>query len=180
MAEYHCSQATQNGHETVVYSLLGDSHKAKPNLNARDDMGRTALILAAENGHASIVKILVSRSANADVVAYDGKKVWQKAVDMGHASVVESLLSNLNAPIQNRQAVNEALLLASRRGWNDLVRVLLEQEVDLTFQSRGDKWTTLHMAAMSGHRQVLEMLIAKGVEIVIKGRQRPYRPVSGY
>lgn len=164
------SQAAQNGHENVVDSLLRDRDNHKTNLNARDSMGRTALILAAENGYVSIVKTLVHRSANADIVGYDGKKAWQKAVDKGHASVVKTLLSNKDAPIQDRRSVNEALLLASRRGWVDLVRVLLEQEVDLTFQSIGEKWTALHMAAMSGHREVLEILIAKGVDIVIKDR----------
>lgn len=164
------SQAAQNGHKDVVDSLLCDRDNHKTNLNARDSMGRTALILAAENGYVSIVKTLVHRSANADIVGYDGKKAWQKAVDKGHASVVKTLLSNKDAPIQDRRSVNEALLLASRRGWVDLVRVLLEQEVDLTSQSIGDKWTALHMAAMSGHREVLEILIAKGVDIVIKDR----------
>lgn len=162
------SQAAQNGHKDVVNSLLPDDHKT--NLNARDKMGRTALVLAAENGHVSIVEVLLKRSANADVVGYDGKKAWQKAVDKGHTSVVKSLLPIKGVSIQDRHAVNEALLLASRRGWVDLVEVLLEREVDLTFQSSGDKWTALHMAAMSGHRKVLEMLIAKGVDIVIKDR----------
>lgn len=164
------SQAAQNGHKHVVDSLLSKCGNHKTNLNARDNIGQTALILAAENGHASIVKTLVGKSANVDILGYDGKKAWQKAVDKGHTSVVKSLLSNNDAPIQDRQAVNEALLLASRRGWVDLVRVLLDQDVDLTFQSSGDKWTALHMAAMSGHRTVLEMLITKGVDIVIKDR----------
>lgn len=164
------SQAARNGHGNVLKTLLRDRENRKTSLNTRDNMGRTALILAAENGHASIVKTLIDNSANADVVGYDGKKAWQKAVDKGHTLVVERLLSNKGAPIQDRQAVNEALLLASRRGWAELVEVLLLQEVDLTFQSSGDKWTALHMAAMSGHQRVLKMLLKKGVDIVIKDR----------
>ncbi|KLP00119.1 heterokaryon incompatibility protein [Fusarium fujikuroi] len=131
-------------------------------------MGQTALILAAENGHEDIVNFLVDQNANADITGYDGKKAWQKAVDKGHASVVETLLSKTISPVRDRQAVNEALLLASRRGWGDLVGVLLKQEVDLTFQSKGEELTALHMAAMNGHQEVLSKLTAKGVEIVIK------------
>ncbi|KAG4272987.1 hypothetical protein FPRO04_10067 [Fusarium proliferatum] len=161
------SQAAQNGYESLVYCLFSSSER-KVELNTQDNMGQTALILAAENGHANIVKFLVLQNANADIMGYDGKKAWQKAVDKGHASVVETLLSEKISPVRDRQAVNEALLLASRRGWGDLVGVLLNQEVDLTFQSKGEELTALHMAAMNGHHEVLSKLTAKGVEIVIK------------
>ncbi|CCT63193.1 related to heterokaryon incompatibility protein [Fusarium fujikuroi IMI 58289] len=161
------SQAAQNGYDRLVRCLVDNSER-KVELNTQDNMGQTALILAAENGHEDIVNFLVDQNANADITGYDGKKAWQKAVDKGHASVVETLLSKTISPVRDRQAVNEALLLASRRGWGDLVGVLLKQEVDLTFQSKGEELTALHMAAMNGHQEVLSKLTAKGVEIVIK------------
>ncbi|KAF5706047.1 heterokaryon incompatibility protein [Fusarium globosum] len=161
------SQAAQNGYDSLVRCLVDNSER-KVELNTQDNMGQTALMLAAENGHEDIVKFLVDQNANADIMGYDGKKAWQKAVNKGHASVVDTLFSKTISPVRDRQAVNEALLLASRRGWGDLVGVLLNQEVDLTFQSKGEELTALHMAAMNGHREVLSKLTAKGVEIVIK------------
>jgi ankyrin repeat protein len=174
-------QAARNGHWFVVCHLIRDQkreeanlhgrdRREKANLDARDNMGRTALMLAAENGHDRIVTDLQNNGANSGLIDYEGKKAWQRAMDKGHADVVGSLLSQLDAPTQDMTPVNEALLLASRRGWIELVKVLLKHEADVTFRS-DEGWTALHMAAMGGHHEVVKTLLEKGVGVVIKDKK---------
>ncbi|KAJ2989487.1 hypothetical protein NUW58_g3441 [Xylaria curta] len=150
------AQASRNGHEYVVFILFSNG-KAKPNLDVRDVMGRTALLLAAESGHASIVDCLLDSNAKSTIMDYDGKKALQKAMEKGHASIVRSLLSMPDILTQDRKAVNEALLLASRKGWAELTTILLDEDADMSFQSK-EGWTALHMAAMSGHQDVMKLL----------------------
>ena len=49
------------GHKDVVQLLLDNSEK-NIDLNARDTLGRTAFMIACENGRKGIVKILVEHS----------------------------------------------------------------------------------------------------------------------
>lgn len=173
-------QAARNGYLEVVRCLTrhrktepanprGRDRKERVNLDARDDRGQTALMLAAENGYDEIVAELLGEGANSSLIDYEGKKAWQRAMDNGHAAIVDSLLSKLDAPTQDMSPVNEALLLASWRGWIDLVDVLLKQEADVAFQSDSNHGrTALHMAARGGHVEVVDMLLKKGVGVVIK------------
>lgn len=153
------SQAARNGHEDAVNVLLA-ADKPKLDLNARDAMGRTALLLAAENGHIDIVRSLVEHKANPSMVDFGRKKAWQKAMDKGFISIVEFLLPESNQNVGDRRDINEALLMASRRGWTPLANVLLGEGADPNFQNR-EKCTALHMAAMNGHRDMVEALLAK-------------------
>ncbi|KUI64372.1 Serine/threonine-protein phosphatase 6 regulatory ankyrin repeat subunit B [Cytospora mali] len=177
------SQAAQNGKKEVVEILLG-TKKPESTLNIRDDMGRTALLHAAENGHLEIVEILHSSGANLDLMDYGGKKAWQKAMDNKHIDIVKYLLSDLkriedgegindrqerhiidrerrDVVDRERRDISEALLLASRTGWVELVEVLLDKEADKTFQDCQGS-TALHLATMSGHQEVVNKLLDKG------------------
>lgn len=151
------SQAAQNGHEMVVETLLATSGP-KPDLDARDDMGRTALLLAAENGHRFIVEMLLNGKATSNMMAFDGKKAWQKAMDKGYTSIVNRLLSGPSQHIEDRRDINEALILASRRGWSHLAEVLVQKGANTSFQN-SERCTALHMAAMNGHQKMVEILL---------------------
>ena len=66
---------------------------AKADLNARNSDGATALIVASENGHADVVRVLLD--AKADVNAKDnyGGTAPMLASQSGHADVVRVLLA---------------------------------------------------------------------------------------
>ncbi|KAI9147082.1 ankyrin repeat protein [Paramyrothecium foliicola] len=160
------SQAAQNGHERVVRLLLC-TRKTKPSLDIRDNMGRTALLLAAENGYLEIVKDLLSHKADSAIADFDGMKAWQKAMSEGYTSIVDTLLSDPDISFHDWEKVDEALLLASRRGWDAMVEVLLEKNANVNFQSK-EGWTALHVAVMKGHRKVVKTLLKKGISVNIK------------
>ncbi|KAK5662254.1 hypothetical protein OQA88_8159 [Cercophora sp. LCS_1] len=172
-------EAARNGHKDMVDLLLrprraepGEEHgrddREKANVDARDDMGQTALMVAAENGYEDVVESLLKNHADAGLVDNEKKKAWQRAMEKGHSNVVNTLLSRQGAPGQDQAGVNDALLLASGKGWTELAEVLLNQDADVTFQSPKWQSTALHLAAMSGHVQVIKKLLAKGVDVATK------------
>jgi ankyrin repeat protein len=63
--------------ESVVDLLL--SHGAE--LDAVDDRGRTALMMAAEIGHAEVVKLLIGRGADQSVRDKGGRTALDLAAD---------------------------------------------------------------------------------------------------
>jgi ankyrin repeat protein len=62
--------ATKNGHESIIKLLL----EAGAKVEAKDDNGRTPLLLAAENGHEAVVKLLLEAKAN--VESKDNYPIW--------------------------------------------------------------------------------------------------------
>jgi ankyrin repeat protein len=172
-------EAAQNGHEHIVNLLLqpptaestdehGRDKREKVNVDARD-MGQTVLMLAAENGYEHVVDSLLKNNADSGLRDNGRKKAWQRAMENGHVRVVNNLLKlRQDAPGQDLAVVNDALLLASRKGWTELVEVLLDREADATFQAKGSQSTALHLAAMGGHVQVVKKLLDKGVDVATK------------
>lgn len=57
-----------------------------------------------------------------------------------------------------------ALVAATRDGNEDVVRLLLKPDVDLTARTKLG-WTALHRAAYNGHRDVIEMLLDWGFDV---------------
>ena len=60
-------------------------------VDSRDSYGRTALMLAAMNGHAATVQKLLALGADATVLDRDGLSAAQHAKQHGHARVAELL-----------------------------------------------------------------------------------------
>ncbi len=57
-----------------------------------------------------------------------------------------------------------ALHLAARNGHIDVVKILIEQGVDMNEQDK-DRRNALHLAAHNGHRAVVKLLIKNGCSL---------------
>jgi ankyrin repeat protein len=75
------------GHTEIVQLLL----EKGADVNAKDDDGRTALMLAAEKGHTEIVQLLLERGANVNT-KIDEKRILLWAAENGHTEIVQLLL----------------------------------------------------------------------------------------
>jgi len=76
--------AEPDGVATVALLLDGGAH-----VDDADNRGRTALMIAAERGHAAIVKLLLARGANAALHDKEGKS----ALDLAADDTVRAVLS---------------------------------------------------------------------------------------
>jgi len=72
---------------------------------------------------------------------------------------------NPNARDEDEQT---ALMLASRRGQTDIVKVLLEKGADVSPRETKFGWTAFLLAANGGHTEVARMLLDRGVDVNMK------------
>jgi len=79
--------ATDDTQAEIVDSLI----KAKGYLEARDHNGCTALMFAVANGDESVMRVLLSANANANVKDFEGHTPLDYASNFGHAELVKIL-----------------------------------------------------------------------------------------
>ena len=68
--------------------MIGEIRRAVVDLNARDALGRTALLLATVNGHANAVAALMAYGADARVADAQGVTPLAAARAAGNAEIV--------------------------------------------------------------------------------------------
>jgi ankyrin repeat protein len=75
----------------VVDLLLGEE---RAEVDARNEVGATPLHLAARNGHAQVVRLLLDRGATPDATTSAGATALQLARQEGHEEIAELLQSH--------------------------------------------------------------------------------------
>jgi ankyrin repeat protein len=98
-------------------------------IDARDRHGQTALMIAAQQGHATVVSFLVEHLAGLNHTAKYGLSALMLAVIQGHLEIVRTLVAaGADLTIRGTGAPGfagkTALDLATARGRSDLVDVL--------------------------------------------------------
>ena len=110
-----------------------NSGKAQSAIESRGPSGRTPLLEAAANGHAEVVRLLVSKGANADCVS-----------------------------VSPEDREDTACHLAARRGHVDVVRVLLNKRPTLCQERNKLGQTPLHVACSKGYLPIVRLLLGRG------------------
>ena len=133
----------------------------------QDLSGTFPLLMAAQNGHAQVVEMLLKANPPANVNAVNetnGTFPLLQAAQEGHVQVVEMLLKA--NPLANVNAVNEAngifpLLQAAQNGHVQVVEMLLKANPPANVNAVNEANGTfpLLQAAQNGHVQVVEMLL---------------------
>ncbi|MDE6773120.1 MAG: ankyrin repeat domain-containing protein, partial [Treponemataceae bacterium] len=160
------------------------------NVNAKLDIGWTALILATENGEKDIVELLIKAGADVNAKENDnGKTVLMIATEeyihsfysvesqMTEAEVAEvratiwvitEMLIKAGADVNTRNNEGEtALMQVAREGHKELAELLIKAGADVNAKlSTG--WTVLVPAAVKGHKELVELFIKAGADINAK------------
>lgn len=181
--------AASDGHLDIARFLL--SHEADPNV--MDDSSDTPLQVAAHNGHKPVVELLIENGGKLNSPGGGGAPLVQ-AASKGQREVVEVLLArgaDVNVASKHRWS---ALHWAA---WNcdaEMIMLLLSHGADINCRTssgwtpgypkihqalrdvwdvrcaRG--WSPLHLAAIQGNVETMELLIANGAEVDAKGDKR--------
>ena len=130
----------------------------------------TALDIAVSEGHADIVRILLSR--NPRNITKTLTELLYIAASNGRATTVRAIVESIERHGQNKSrehfsAVSELkstedgntpMHIAVIEGHKDVVEVFLKYTKTFAVQRKSDGWNCLHMAAWHGHPRIIKML----------------------
>lgn len=152
--------AACEGHRAVCAALTEQGSMAR--VGEMDIEGRTSLILAAQEGHWSTVKLLLDRRSPIDHRAYDGHSALSAALLEGHAEVAE-LLMRRGANTDVRDAEGRPLLyLLVLEGRLEMATLLIEKG-GVPLESRDSEGrTALHVASWQGCVEIVDLLLKHG------------------
>ncbi|RYP77344.1 hypothetical protein DL771_001139 [Monosporascus sp. 5C6A] len=138
--------------------------------DAKGNYNRTPLSWAAENGHESVVKLLLAAGVKAD-----SKDKWVRtplsyAAESGHESIVKLLLAAGVEADSKDDWVRTPLSYAAENGYESIVKLLLAAGVEGDLE---DNWgrTPLSYAAENGYESIVKLLLAAGVKADLKDKR---------
>ena len=150
-------RAARNGSLKLVESYI----KQGTSLEAMDQYGWTALMLAAWFGHNQIVEWLLSNGANVDATDACGSTALIEAARCGHTQIIEWLLSNganVDATIQNGFMKGyTALMFAVRSGCTQIVELLLSNDANVN-ATDACGCTVLNLAEWNEYAQIIALI----------------------
>lgn len=135
------------------------------NIDATNNLGRTLLMRAAENGQREVVEFLLDKGAKTNVTDKMGYTPLMHAASKGHKEVVRSLLA-AKAEIETKDTVTActALMHAAMHGHKEVVSMLLSRRADIHARDAMKRTPLMH-AAMHGRKEVVSLLLSRGAEI---------------
>ncbi|KAG2459186.1 E3 ubiquitin-protein ligase MIB2 isoform X1 [Polypterus senegalus] len=159
------SQTTDqdNPGRLVIEAAHGNSSKIRDLVQKYPDkvdvknQGKTALQVAAHQGHMEVVKILLQSNANIEIKDEDGDTCLHYTAFGNQSEIARFLLSKGASVNVLNNSLCSALHIAVNKGFTEVVRVLSEHNADVNLQdSYGD--TPLHDAIAKDFRNIIEIL----------------------
>uniref|UniRef100_A0A8C1PMW6 E3 ubiquitin-protein ligase MIB2 n=1 Tax=Cyprinus carpio TaxID=7962 RepID=A0A8C1PMW6_CYPCA len=121
------------------------------------NQGKTALQVAAHQGHMEVVKVLLQANSSIETKDEDGDAALHYTAFGNQAEITRLLLSKGASVNLLNNSMCTALHIAVNKGFTDVVRVLTEHLADVNLQdSYGD--TPLHDAIAKDFRSIIEIL----------------------
>ena len=134
-----------------------------------DDKGRTPLHYASMKGELKLVKDLIAKGANLNVVDHTDGTPLHYASKNGHLEIVKFLLqkgSDVNA--KDLLSRSTSLYWSSGNGHLEIVKFLIINNADVNAKNRFGG-TPLNKASENGRLPIVKLLIEKGADVNIVG-----------
>ncbi|XP_075241022.1 transient receptor potential cation channel subfamily A member 1 homolog isoform X2 [Convolutriloba macropyga] len=130
------------------------------NIDAVDEDGYTALLVAAYKGHEAVTEQLLNAKADASVVDSLGKNLLHMVAETESVPLAKKLLekSDVKDLLSERDQVgNTPLHVAARNGTAEMLRVFYDKGGDITMKNE-DEQTVLHLAADYGRTTAVKLI----------------------
>ncbi|XP_058034442.1 ankyrin repeat domain-containing protein 29 isoform X3 [Ahaetulla prasina] len=152
--------AARKGNLALLQLLL---NSGRVDVDCKDCLGSTALMVASYYGHKECVRELVQQGADINLQREDGGTALLAACQYGHMRVVDTLLkhgANIHDQLYDGAT---ALFLAAQGGYLDLIRLLLSSGAKVN-QPRQDGTAPLWIASQMGHSDVVRVMLLRGAD----------------
>lgn len=147
------TEAAFRGDTAAVEALLSDA-----DIDTVDEGGRTALMLASYDGHASTVRLLCEKKADPNLQDLNRRTALMYAASGPNLSTVEILLAHgAEVNVTDGEEGWTALMFAAAEGHVEIVRMLLDHGSSLDI-SDIDGETALTFAVQNGHAAAAKLL----------------------
>ena len=145
----------------VVKSLVD----AGADIEAKDGMGRSPLLVACENGNIAKVKMLVEAGASVRATDYKKQTCLTLAAHHGHTETVRYLVGLPEVEV-NQKAMNKhtALHSALLEGHPDVVQLLIDAGADIEARNNFGR-SPLLVASSKGKLSIVKLLVKAGAEL---------------
>jgi len=144
----------------------------RPDVNAKDNFGVTALIDASFKGQKEIVELLILEGADLNAQNRQGDTALMNAALKGHIEIVEFLISNGADVSVKDKSGNTALIDSAkyaRESACEIIALLIVNDADVNTKNNFGL-TALIYAAQGGHVENIECLIAEGADVNAKSK----------
>jgi ankyrin repeat protein len=163
-------EAAGRGDPAAVERLIREGARVA----ARDNRGRTALLVATHGNHVAVARALIA--AGADVNAKDDMQdsAFLYAGAEGRIEILKMTLPTADIKSTNRYG-GTALIPAAHHGHTEAVRILLATAIDKDHVNRLG-WTALLEAVILGdggpvHSEIVRLLVEAGANVNIADRE---------
>ncbi|KAF6215517.1 hypothetical protein GE061_010272 [Apolygus lucorum] len=156
--------------------FVGDERAAalliqkKCNVNYQNYLGQTGLIVAAQQGHLNIVRLLLNNGADHEIVDAWGYNALMKAAACGHTAIFRLILrERKNLQCNTFMGIQTCLTEAATYGRTEIVKLCLEYDIktiDVTAEISG--MTPLMLAVLGSHYNVVEILLENGANTSLR------------
>ncbi|KAJ9299066.1 hypothetical protein DTO271G3_3308 [Paecilomyces variotii] len=114
--------AAYRGHVNIARLLI----ERGCNVDAKEDDGWTALMLASQEGHLPLLNLLIEKSANVNAEEKDGATSLWIASQQGHTAIVRRLLELEAKQLPTRSAQRRPIHQAAQNGHLSVLQMLLK------------------------------------------------------
>jgi ankyrin repeat protein len=159
-----CLAAMRGAADVLSVLIEAKADVDAPRLHSTPPIVATPVLEAALRDQVPALELLLAAKAEVDKgVTYDGTTALWEAVVRGHAPTVRALVwakaDMHRAPVRGALAGVPPLFAAASRGRRDMVRLLLDANVDPASGLASDGTSPLWTAAMRGHGTTVRMLL---------------------
>ncbi|XP_027348436.1 ankyrin repeat-containing protein ITN1-like [Abrus precatorius] len=158
--------------QMVLGTLSGadfdDAEIRRAIVNDVNELGETALFVAADGGHFDVVKDILQYASDEGLSLKNdiGFDPFHVAASRGHLAIVQLLLDHDPGIIKTVSLSNATpLISAATRGHTRVVDLLLSRDPSQLELSRSNGKNALHLAARQGHVDVVKLLLEQDPQL---------------
>ncbi len=155
--------------------LISNSEKLKSSLsesilNVQNKEGKTPLMIAAENGKISTVKLLIDAGSDVNVKDTDGKTTLWQIVFNNNIDMCKLLLSYKYVDVNSKDKNGiTPLMVSAINGYKEIAELLINRGADINTVDNNGR-TALVFSATRGKIDITKLLLDKGANINVKDK----------